>query len=348
MILLTRDQFREAVFKRDGHLCVNCKNPAVDAHHILERRLFPDSGYYIDNGASVCTPCHILAEQTVLSCEDLREKAGIKKIILPPQLYDDTQYTKWGDTLLSDGTRTRGELFFDPSVQKILAPVLHLYRQWVKYPRTWHLPWSPGMNDDDRMLDTTDHFKGKEVIAFLKLDGENCSMYRDHIHARAVDSRSHPSRDIVKSIHGRICHEIPEGWRFNGENMYATHSIHYKNLESYFYLFKIWNEKNECLSWDETVEWGQLLGLSLCPILWRGIYDENILRNLYKPTYEGNECEGYVLHLAGRFNFRDYKHSVAKMVRKGHVQTHGHWMRQKLIPNELKGADNDQSRTGSF
>jgi hypothetical protein len=53
-ILLTRDNFRNSVFERDKHLCVICKEPAVDAHHILERRLFPDEGYYIDNGASLC------------------------------------------------------------------------------------------------------------------------------------------------------------------------------------------------------------------------------------------------------------------------------------------------------
>ena len=35
--LLTRDQFREAVFARDNHKCVFCHQPAVDAHHILER-----------------------------------------------------------------------------------------------------------------------------------------------------------------------------------------------------------------------------------------------------------------------------------------------------------------------
>ena len=52
-ILLTRDAFRNAVFERDGHLCVICKEPAIDVHHIIERRLFSDGGYYIDNGVSL-------------------------------------------------------------------------------------------------------------------------------------------------------------------------------------------------------------------------------------------------------------------------------------------------------
>jgi hypothetical protein len=31
--LLTRDEFREGVFKRDAHKCVICGEPAKDAHH---------------------------------------------------------------------------------------------------------------------------------------------------------------------------------------------------------------------------------------------------------------------------------------------------------------------------
>ena len=43
--LLTRDEFRRQVFERDGNKCVFCDRPAKDAHHIIERRLWPDAGY---------------------------------------------------------------------------------------------------------------------------------------------------------------------------------------------------------------------------------------------------------------------------------------------------------------
>ncbi len=43
--LLTRDNFREAVFKRDKNLCLVCNKQAKDAHHILERKLWEDGGY---------------------------------------------------------------------------------------------------------------------------------------------------------------------------------------------------------------------------------------------------------------------------------------------------------------
>ena len=83
MKLLTRDEFRNSVFKRDGDKCVICKNPAADAHHIMERRLFDDGGYYLDNGASVCPECHLQCEMTLISPQQLREAIGIKSVVLP-------------------------------------------------------------------------------------------------------------------------------------------------------------------------------------------------------------------------------------------------------------------------
>ena len=97
-------------------------------------------------------------------------------------------------------------------------------------------------------------------------------------------------------------------------------------------MFSIWNEKNECLSWDETEEWCNLLGLTLVPVLWRGTFDENFLRN-YKLDTEKHE--GYVIRLADSFNFEDFDTSVAKWVRENHVQTSEHWMNKKVIPNKL-------------
>lgn len=54
--LLDRDSFRNGVLLRDGHKCVACGASGVrlDAHHIIERRLWDDGGYYLDNGATLC------------------------------------------------------------------------------------------------------------------------------------------------------------------------------------------------------------------------------------------------------------------------------------------------------
>lgn len=342
--LLTRDQFREGVFARDNYKCVVCGAPAVDAHHILERRLFTDGGYYLDNGASVCEEHHLACEMTAISVEEIRDYAKITKRILPDHLYDDTRYDKWGNVIMDNGRRLRGELFEDASVQKILKQggVLELFDVHVKYPRTYHLPWSPGMNDDDRMMPDVGVFEGKRVIVMEKMDGENTTMYNDHIHARSVSSGNHPSRNWIKAFHARIQGDIPEGWRINVENVYAKHSILYTNLDTYAYGFSIWNEQNRILTWESTLEWFSLFGITPCPTIYWGVYDRKAIEAAYasykkEREQSGGEIEGYVVRVDEPFHFGQFKHNVGKYVRKGHVTTARHWMYgQAVIPNELK------------
>ena len=336
--LTSRTDFREGVFARDNNKCVMCGDPGKDAHHILERRLWPDEGYYIDNGATVCTPCHIKAEQTVITCDDLRKAAGILTIRLPEHLYDDFEYDKWGNIILPNGNRLKGELFTDESVQKVLKDggVLGLFVDYVKYPRTHHLPWS-NPTKDDKVIESLDKFEGEEVVVTLKLDGEQTNMYRDHIHARSLDLAVGETRARVKAVWGQIAHEIPAGWRFCGENLWAKHSIGYDNLESFFFLFSIWNDRNECIDWDETMEWAALLGLSTVPVLYRGIWNPATVKALMQAEYNGNVMEGYVVRPARLFSYREFRHVVAKYVRPNHVTTHTHWAHQRIVPNRLIG-----------
>ncbi len=206
-----------------------------------------------------------------------------------------------------------------------------------KYPRTFHVPWSRSRTDDDKILRTMNHFEGKEVVVTEKLDGENTTLYRDHIHARSLDSKDHESRHWVKMLHGAISFQIPEGWRICGENVYAMHSIYYNELTSYFYVFSIWNEKNKCLSWDETVEWAGLLGLETVPVLYRGIWNEETIKDCYsRISVFGGEQEGYVVRTTVGFPYEDFGTSVAKFVRKNHVQTDQHWLSKPVVPNGLK------------
>jgi RNA ligase. len=318
--LLTRDAFRESVFARDGHKCILCKSPAVDAHHVIERRLFPDGGYYLSNGASVCESCHLRCEATLVSCEEVRAAAGIKQLVLPPHLYADAEqaYDKWGNPILPNGQRLRGELFDDASVQKVLAPVLHLFTNRVKYPRTWHLPFSPGMHDDDRMIESTAHFVGQRVVVTEKLDGENTTIYRDYVHARSLDYAPRVDRDWVRALAARIGYELDEDYRVCGENLWGTHAIKYTQLPSYFMVFSLWDGL-KCLPWDDTKDWAALLGLQTVPVLFDGIWDENLIRKLHQKRRGVDESEGFVVRLAGSFHYRDFRHAVAKYVRAGHV-----------------------------
>lgn len=333
--LLTRQEFSEGVFKRDGYKCVFCGEPAKDAHHLIERRLWEDGGYYLDNGISVCTKHHLLCESTDISVEDARIAAGITKPIVPPHLYNDTCIDKWGNVVLPNGSRLKGELFFDESVQKILADKLHLFTECVKYPRTSHLPWSQTVGEDDRYIKDVSYFYDTEVVVTEKMDGENTSIYQNNIHARSLDGRNHLSRNWVKNFASQWQFELPEGWRVCGENMYAKHSIFYTGLASYFLGFSMWDDKNNCLSWDETVDWFNLLGVEPVPVLYRGIFDEEKIKALWSDN-ERDFKEGYVIRWAKGFPYPSFRHAVAKFVRKNHVHTHAHWMQQIIVPNEIK------------
>jgi hypothetical protein len=347
--LLTRDAFREAVLERDQHRCVRCGRSDVklDVHHIMERRLFSDGGYYLENGASLCdqgsTGCHALAEQTLITCEQIREWAGIQKVILPLHLYDDQRYDKWGNPYLVNGQRMKGELFYDESVQKILKAVLHEFTEYVKYPRTYHLPWSPGMTKDDRVMEYIKHadcsmklpLDRLAVVVTEKMDGENTTMYRNYLHARSIDGRNHPTRNWVKNLHASIKHEIPNGWRICGENLYAKHSIYYPDLPSYFLVFSIWDEKNECLGWEDTKAYADMLGLPMVKELYIGGFAEDKIRALMTPGQEPEGIEGYVVRSYTSFPYVQFRQRVAKYVRKNHIHTHGNWMRQQIEVNGL-------------
>ncbi len=340
--LLTRKQFRESVFNRDKNKCVICsRTDSLDAHHIIERRLWGEcGGYYLSNGASLCPECHIKAEQTLITCEELRDASGIKEIVLPEHFYKDNQVDKWGNIILPDGRRLRGELFHDGSVQKILSSggVLDLFCEYVKYPRTMHLSFSSKVTDDDRVLENESHFVGKRVIVTSKMDGENTSLYHNFLHARSIDGKSHPSRNWIKSFHSEVGYNIPKGWRICGENMYAKHTIEYNNLKSFFYLFSVWDERNECLGWEDTLIWAELLEMEVVPVLYDGIWDEKEIKNLCDNT----EREGFVVRIADSFRYDMFRLSVAKFVhpifrqklKEGNTFK---WRYSPITPNSLEG-----------
>jgi len=200
----------------------------------------------------------------------------------------------------------------------------------IKYPRTFHLPWSEGVTSDDKLMKSLDRFHGQRVIVTEKMDGENSTIHPNGVHARSLDSRHHPSRDWLKQFAGTLSHDIPHGMRVCGENLFATHSIHYESLESYFLGFSMWSG-NVCISWDATLIYFELLGVTPVPVMYDGIYDEELIRSLWD-----GKSEGYVIRCAGSFNMDEFPYAVGKFVRANHVQTDEHWMTQEIVPNKLK------------
>lgn len=316
MELLTRDDFRARVFARDKNTCVvpGCGLPAEDAHHIIERRLWPDGGYYLENGASLCDldgkGHHMDAEQNIILPQVLRDWIGIERIALPPDWDDYLQYNKWGDIL------------------------------WTgKHPRTYHFPSSPGSTSDDKVLQTVSQFNGVELVVSEKMDGENTTMTRDHIHARSIDSEAHSSQGWVRNLWGQICWDIPGGMRITGENMYATHSIQYDKLESYFLVHGVWDGEVN-LPYAQACEWAGLLGLAMTPHLLS--CQTNAILDLVDSYADWQRAdpehrEGFVIRDAGSIHVSEYRTKVGKWVRAGHVRTldHGWRFRNDYQVNKL-------------
>lgn len=217
---------------------------------------------------------------------------------------------------------------------------------YTRYPRTPHVPWSPGASTDDVRHGALSCFDGEEVVVTEKLDGENTSLYRDHLHARSPDSAHHPSRAWIKRFHDRVRGRIPEGHRVSGESLYARHSIAYEALESWFYVFSVWDRDDVCLDWDATTRFARRLGAPTPRVLYRGRYDEKAIRAL-EARLDLRTVEGYVIRAAGAFARGDFDAHVAKWVRKDHVQTDVHWMHGPVVPNGLgAGAVLWEARSG--
>ena len=204
-----------------------------------------------------------------------------------------------------------------------------------KYPRTMHLPWSDGATSDDRTLSDCDSFAGRMVVVTEKMDGENFTMYRDGFHARSIDNPCHIAyRSKVAAMHSRIACDIPPDMRVCGELCYATHSIRYTELPSYFLGFSVWSG-SICLNWDDTIEWISLLGLTPVPVLWTGVFDQAVIRDIGKSVV-ANGSEGYVVRVADSFERGDFPKCVGKYVRANHVTTDKHWSLGGISYNRLK------------
>ena len=209
----------------------------------------------------------------------------------------------------------------------------------VKYPRSMHLPFSPNTKSkNDRVLSNCDHFKDKMIVITEKMDGENTTIYSNGVtHARSINSNYHPSRDHIRALAGRLYGRFPSSYRICGENLFAVHSVEYKELSSWFQVFNVW-DGNKCLSWDDTESFCKLHGLNLVPVLYRGPWNMKLIKELaYEfETSRKDKAEGFVVRLEDEFMMSGFYTSLAKWVRHDHVQTDTHWKHKAIKKNGLK------------
>ena len=221
-----------------------------------------------------------------------------------------------------------------------------------KYPRTIHLPWSPGGTKDDRKLADVHALLHRELVITEKLDGSNVCLEREQVFARSHnDAPRHPSFDALKAVHATLRWQIPPHRQVFGEWLWARHSIAYDRLPAFLLVFGIRDTQDvEWLSWEETAAACDNFNLKTVPVLWRGtVQTEAELQRqtealLHKCSY-GPEQEGIVVRVAERFHDVNFAKSVAKWVRPNHVQTDDHWSSQQITRNKL--AINEPAINGS-
>lgn len=369
-ILLNREDFKAQVFKRDNHTCVMCDKPAVDAHHLIDRSLWEDGGYYLNNGVSLCAEHHLEAEKTLTSCQMLKICAKIENSIYPKNFSFNefvVDYDKWGNPCLKNGHRLKGYIFHKENVQKMLAEVIEL--GWFekpfdmivdKYPRTYHFPFSLGTTSDDRITKNYNQLTNKRTIWTEKLDGENTSMSEYGLYAR---SRTAPTKNPwaqwLKQKWDSIKKDLKDfDLEICGENMYGEHSIIYSGLEEHFYVFGMRNMKHDIfLSWEETCYFAELFDFKMVPVL---LDTENIHPDLIeglvskfmdKPSelsdskFWDTPKEGFIGRMFDEFPNSMFYNSLFKYVREKHVKTGEHWAKnwhRAYLHSELERLNRDK------
>ncbi len=212
-----------------------------------------------------------------------------------------------------------------------------------KYGRTFHYPFSPGTTSDDRIHHH--YWEDVQAIGSLihteKLDGENTCLNQYGVFARshAAPTR-HPWAGYLKERWESIKNDLGELEIF-GENLYAIHSIEYRQLEQHFFVFAV-RYREQWLSWEEVAFYAALLDFPTVPlldqveILDRESFEKNtIALTQQESTFQsvdaasGQHCsmEGIVSRNPASFAVADFKQHVFKYVRKDHVQTDEHWTR---------------------
>lgn len=210
----------------------------------------------------------------------------------------------------------------------------------MKYPHTPYFSFSPSVDREDVRKTgyfNINDFVNKDIIFTIKMDGSNAQMTNKHIAARNGIDATHPSFDLAKRYHNEIKDKIDPNYIIFGEWLYAKHSIHYNDLDSFFQIFAVYDGE-KWLGWNEIVKISKDLGF--LTVRYSSIYNLNNVKDLKNIITEFGESviqggnEGIVVRNAEEFV--NFKENVAKYVRSNHVQTDEHWSRQKMVKNKLR------------
>jgi hypothetical protein len=145
-----------------------------------------------------------------------------------------------------------------------------------KYGRTWHFPFSPGTTSDDRIQ--RDYWayiqQMQELVHTEKLDGENNCLNRYGVFARShAAPTTSPWTSRLRQQWALIKNDLGDLELF-GENIYAIHSIEYRRIEHYYYVFAV-RCLDQWLSWEEVCFYAAAFDMPTVPVLATSLNPEN-------------------------------------------------------------------------
>lgn len=210
-----------------------------------------------------------------------------------------------------------------------------------KFPRTFHLPFSPEIHADDKTHAEPHLFVGHEVVITEKVDGGNACLHDGLAYARSTGQpATHPTFDYIKAHIARRTVGYGD-LLFYGENLYGIHSIEYTELSDFFFLFAIRHRHGEWVAWDEFIDYCNAFEFSPVPQVYRGVFDslgqlQRYLDTMMSvPSVLGGPREGFVIRRTHAIGGDEYSRYAAKYVRAGHVQSDEHWTKN-WKPAKLK------------
>lgn len=215
-----------------------------------------------------------------------------------------------------------------------------------KYPRSLHLPYSPGTTSDDRFItdDELSELIGTECVITEKLDGGNTALTCDAFYARSHGGEpAHPSYNLLRTIHRNyLCRSIDKNISVFAEWCFAVHSIRYSMLQDYLNIFGVRNdETGQWWDWDDVCLMADHLGFPTVPVLLRGTFADKEKLEKVVTTFAnlssvyGPVREGLVIRKTCGVSIKEDERGttmsgLAKWVRKDHVQTDEHWSRKPV------------------
>lgn len=235
-----------------------------------------------------------------------------------------------------------------------------------KYARSLHAQISLGTTSDDRFMPDgylAAFAEMTDLVLTEKLDGQNNCFSKRGLFARShVAPTQHPWDKPLRERWDLIKNDLKDLEIF-GENMFGIHSIGYRKLESYFYVFAI-REKGVWLSWEEVKFYAAILDFPTVPeislkVKLKDFFDENRAENKiladwlkanlgmtweesvdmpgllggYDPKTSKPASEGFVIRNSESFKTNDGTiptaenefNNLFKIVRAAHVKTDVHW-----------------------